>query len=670
MTTTRRSRLADRYRRFVQPGEDDLPRVRVLLAFPALLLLVGVVLVGIGLNGSSSGALWDAVSDGQDPDLLAGHPQPVRSDEWNVGTVWTIAQVEQGLPDRTQTFPGGMDAALPYDLPRLDWSIAFRPHQVGFLFLDVDHATAWRWWSLGLTLMAAAYVLLLTVMPRRPVVAAALSIGFFSSPFFQWWYQSTTFWPVVWGLVVMAALAWSVKSRRRLSSWVWAPLVAYFTIVMAMGIYAPFIIPVALVVLAFGVGLVVERMRRGQSIRDVLLRVVPVFAGGILGAGVTGAWLLAKADTVAGFLGTVYPGARTSGTGGSDGPLSAARTIGSSFTDSLKDSGGFLGVNSSEASTFLLTGAFLLPVAVWAVLRERRAGRALPWTVIGVVAVLVVFAAYTLVPGWDTAAHLLLLDRTTPERARIGVGLASFVLLALLIRYLDDSDGRPRRLLAIACATVFALSQAALAASVLVVLGPDELWGAAPLWWFYALLSAAAIYLFARRHMVAGTAAFLIVSATSAIGVNPVYLGVFDLRDTPAAQAVMAIDDSEGGTWLGVGGLIVPATLVESGVEAFNGTQGSPSLEMWEQIDPSGQYEYQWNRIGGVRWMAGIGEPVVSNPYPDQIESTFDACSVFAQEHVDHVLSSEPLVSPCLVAQEHFDDAATPLAIYSVVAPT
>jgi hypothetical protein len=668
IVTTRPSKLFDRYSRFVEPRDDDLPRLRLLLAFPALLVFVGVVLVGIGLNGSSSGALWSSISSGQDPDLLAGTPQPVRSDEWNVSTVWTIAQLQQGLPERNQTFPGGMDAALPYDLPRLDWSIVFRPHQVGYLLLDVDHATAWRWWSMGLTLMAAAYVFLLTVLPRRPGVAAVLSIGFFCSPFFQWWYQSTTFWPVVWGLVVMAALTWSVKSRGRFSGWAWAPFVAFYTIVMAMGIYAPFIIPIAIVVLGYGLGLVVERVRRGQRFSEVLLRVVPTFASGTLGAAVTGAWLLSKSGTVESFLGTVYPGARFTSTG-DGGILSAARTIGSSFTDSLKDAGGFLGINSSEASTFLLTGAFLAPIVVWAAIREHRAKRALPWAMIGLVVVLAIFVAYTIFPGWDAGARLLLLDRTTQDRARIGVGLASFTLLVLVVRYMDDAQVRPSRWFAGGVACLFLLSQVALAGVALKVFGTAAVWGAAPFWWLYAAVSAAAIYFFSRRRIAAGAAVFVLVSVASAVGVNPVYVGVLDLRDTPVAEAIIQIDESDQGTWLGVGDLIVPASLVESGVEAFNGTQGSPSLVMWKQIDPSGQYEYQWNRIGGVRWMEGVGEPVVSNPYPDQIESTFDACSVFAQAHVDHVLSSDPLTSPCLDEVARFDEAATPLAIYSVITP-
>ena len=657
-----------RYRAATTPRPDGLPRVRLMLVIPALLVVLGIVLVALGLNGSSSGAFHSAMESGKDPALVAGHPQQIRSDEWNVGTVWTIAQIEQGLPDRTETFPGGMDAALPYDLPHRDWAIAFRPHQVGYLFLDVDQGTAWRWWSMGFALIAAAYCFALTMLPRRPIASALLAVGFFFSPFFQWWYQSTTFWPAVWALVTMAAIVWSVRSRSRVAGWFWAPLVAYATTVMAMGIYVPFIIPVALVVLFFALGLVVTEMRGGRRFVELLSRILPTLAAGALSAVITAIWLASKSETVSGFLGTVYPGARLTATG-SGGALSATRTVGSSFADSLKNAGGFLGVNSSEGATFLLVGAFLLPVVAWAVVRQRRDRAPLPWVLIGLGAVLAIFVAFTIVPGWDQVARLLLLDRTTAERAKIGVGLASFAMLVAFVRHLDDTKQRPGKVLSAATASIFLLSQLAIAAAVVVELGPDKLWTAAPLWWVSALISAIAVWMFARHHVAAGTAAFVVVSVASGLGVNPLYVGVYDLRDTDASRAIVEMDDAEPGRWLGIGDLVVSATLVESGVEAFNGTQGAPPVEMWRLIDPAGQFEEQWNRIGGVRWSVATGEPVVSNPAPDQISVTFDACSAFAQAEVDFVLSDERMPVACLEKGASFETARSPLVIYRVVAP-
>jgi hypothetical protein len=657
-----------RYDAFVMPRADGLPPLRLLLAFPAVLLVIGIVLVGLGLNGSSSGAFHSALSSADDPALISGHPQQIRSDEWNVGTVWTIAQVQQGLPDRTATFPGGMDAALPYDLPHRDWSIVFRPHQLGYLLLDVDHGTAWRWWSMGLALIAAAYCFVLVVLPRRPVVAAVLAVGFFYSPFFQWWYQSTTFWPVTWALVVLAALTWSARSGSRRSGLAWAPLVAYLTAVMAMGIYLPFIIPVALVVAAFAVGLVVDLLRRGVGPRDVALRLAPTIAAGLVGAAVTGVWLVGKAATVGAFLGTVYPGARLTPTG-SGGALSATRSLASAFSEALQNSSGFLGVNSSEAASFFLVGAFLIPVVIWAVRRQRRTGGVLPWVAVALCAVLVLFMAFTLVPGWDPLARLLMLDRTTPERAKIGVGLASFALLAVVIRYADDAGTRPARIVAWSAAGLFLLTQAAVAVAVVVVLGADELWSSAPAWWAFALLSAAAVLLLARRRVAAGAALFALVSVASTAGVNPLYSGVYDLRESAASRAVVALDTAAPGRWVGVGDLVVPAILLESGVEAYNGTQGAPSREMWALVDPPGRFEPLWNRIGGVRWVAAAGEPVVSNPAPDQILVTFDACSAFAQAEVDYVLADTTMPEGCLERVSTHPTPGRPIVVYRVVAP-
>lgn len=665
---TRLATIRDRYLAYITLNTNGLPRVRVLLAFPALLLLLGVALVGLGLNGSSSGALYNTVYSGHDPALIAGNPEAIRSDEWNVGTVWSIAQVEQGLPARSQTFPGGMDAAVPYDLPRLDWSIAFRPHQLGYLIMDVDHATAWRWWASGLALIAAAYLFLVTIIPRRPGIAAALSVGFFFSPFFQWWYQSTTFSPITWGLITMASLAWALKTTSERSRWIWAAVVSYQTIVMAMGIYAPFIVPVVLVVIAFGLSLAVDHRKHSLSWLDLLKRLLPTLAAALVAVAVTGAWLVSKSATVAQFLETVYPGQRLT-PAGSGTVISFARTISSSFAQSLKSSGGFLGINSSEASTFFLIGAFLIPIVGWAIYRQVKLRATLPWVLIGLVVVMLLFIAFFFVPGWDPIAHLLFLDRSTADRTRIGIGLASFAILAYLIRYLDDAGAQPGKFVSGAVAGLFLASQVAIAGAVQLVGGAEKLWGAAPLWWLYALLSAAAIYLFARKRVLLATAAFVIVTVASSVTVNPVYVGVFDLRETPASHAIVHLNRAHPGQWLGIGDSLVTATLLESGVTAYNGTQGAPSKKMWKQIDPTGKYDYAWNRIGGVIWEPGKGNPVVSNPAPDQIQVTFDACSSFAQTHVAYVLSNKAVNDPCLTPTTSFATQGSPLTIYRVAKP-
>ena len=665
---TRWARLIHRYTTFIAPrNKNNLPSLRVLLAFPALLLIVGILLICFAINGTSSGAYYSQVYAGQDPDLIAGYPQGIRSDEWNVATSWAISQVQQGLPERSETFPGGMDAAVPQDLPRADWSVAFRPHLVGYLFLDLDQASAWKWWLPALGLLAAAYCFIVTVLPRRPGSAALLSVGFYFSPFFQWWFMPGTMWPVAWALAAMAALAWSVKCSSSRDRWIWAAIVGYLTVVMAMGLYAPFIVPAVLVIPLFTIGLVIERCRKGERLLDVLKKIAPTVVAGAAAGAITVLWLFSKAKTVDAFLNTDYPGVRLIPTGSGD-LLTLARTISSSFSDSLRRDSGFLGTNSSEASTFFLIGAFLLPIAAWAIYRQARRREVLPWTLMGLGGVVLLFVAFVFVRGWDPLAHLLFLDRSTGDRLRIGLGIASFAILVYLIRYLDDARALPGRLLSAGTALVFLLSQVMIAMAVYTVSGPDKLGHAAPLWWLHALLSAGSIYAFSRKRVILGTVSFALVAVLSTITVNPLYRGVFDLRDAAPVQAVMHIDDQDAGRWVGIGTSLATAMLVESGVEAYNGVQGAPSDEMWQEIDPTGSYKFEWNRLGGVNWVSESGPPRVFNPSPDQIFVTFDACSSFAQKNVSYVLTdvSPPPLS-CLRMEQSFTLSTSTLAIYRVV---
>lgn len=666
-STRARAGLRARWARWTELGADGRPRLRVLLAFPLAVVLIATILVALGVNGSSSGAYRAEFERGADPALLAGHPQAIRSDEWKVNAPLTIAQVELGLPVESTSLVGGQDAGIPQDLPRADWTIAFRPHLIGFLFLDLDRAVAWRWWLPEALVLVLAYLLAMTVLPRRPVLSALAAIGLTFSPFFQWWFLSMTFTPVAWALAVVATLLGAVRGGPRIGRWAWAAACGYLTVVMAMGVYLPYIIPVAVVGVAVGVGVVVTSLRDGMRPLRLVGALLPLAIAGAAGTLVTVVWLRSKQAVVDGLTSTVYPGERLTPTG-SGGVVGAARTVSSSFTEALERGGGFLGNNSSEASTFFLLGAFAVPTVVWLVVRRRRLRDRQPVVLIAATAAVLLLAAFVLVPGWDPIAHLLFLDRTTDTRARIGLGLGSFVVMLLLVRELAGTRmTRPGRIVAVASSVLFLGSQLAVAAVVIREKGLDELTRIAPFWWLLALASAAAVVLLGLRRAlpaVAITAAFSLV--TSAL-VNPLYVGIYDLRSSPASQLVQRIDDADPGAWVPLGEDAVTALLIESGVTSYSGVQGDPPEELWEGIDPDHRYEAEWNRLANIAFAPGDGDPVVTNPAPDRILVTFDACADFAQRHVRWVASAVDTESPCLELVDRTPLAEGELEVFEVV---
>lgn len=649
----------------VTPTSVGLPNGRVLLVGLLVLLAVWIVLVATSINGTSSGAFFPLIYAGHDPALLLGSPNLIRTDEWNVQTVWAIAQFEQGLPAVNGTFPGGMDATIPQDLPRVDWSAVFRPHLWGFWIMDVGHAQAWKWWLPVFAVAASVYVFALVYLPTRPVTSMVLAVAFAASPFFQWWFLQTTLWPIAWGFVVLAGTIWALRAQSARSLWVWLPLIGYLTVVMGMGIYVPFILPVVLVVAFTLIGIAISAAReRGWAL--VLRRVGAVALAGIAAGIVLGIWLVTRWEAVSAFLSTAYPGERLEQTGRAADPRSVAALMGSSFTNALKHAGTFLDGNASESATFFLPGLFLAPVIAWLIWRARRDAQPFPWAPVMAYAGALLLLAFIFVPGWDPIAHLLFLDRTTAGRARIGLGFASFVVVVMALGSISKKR-RPGWLVSSLGPLAFVVLQAAIAFG-LSRMAP-ELLALSGFWWVVTLVSAFAILAAGRGWRLPAALALLAVSVAGSANVNPLYRGVFDLRETEASQTIEAIDDEDPGVWVGLGGKLTTAMLLESGVQAFNGFQGAPNEDMWDIIDPDQRFEYEWNRLAGISWAAGEGEPVVTNPYADQISVTFDGCSAFAQEHVTYVLSDETQ-SPddaCLREVDSFDLNQTDLTIWEVV---
>jgi len=673
---SRFDRIRSSWRRFTEPRGDGLPNARV-VAWPlALLAAAFVLLVAFGVTGSSTGVMHAAISGGADDALIAGDPQPIRSDEWFVQTSWTISQVEQDLPIRNETFPGGMDATVQHDLPARDWSSAFRPHLLGFFVLPLDQAMAIKWWLPGFAMIAACFLFVIALLPRRPVSAAMLAAGFFFAPFFHWWYLSITFYPAVWAFLVMATIVWSMKSRGRWGPWVLAALTGYVTVAMGTGIYVPFIIPAVFVALAFAVGYVFTRDAEDERIPERLKRVVPLAVAGAAAVAVLVVWVVTRWDTILGFTSTVYPGERLQPVGQA-GLVEADALLSGVLSVALERTGGRpFGANSSEAATFLLPGLFLSVVLIWHIVERFRRTRRTDWLSVALLAVGTLFAAFMFVPGWDAVSHLLLLDRTTYGRLRLGFGIISLVMIVVVaLRVGERRAGGAQavpRWAALVGAALAAVVVTRIAWVAVRDLGFEAMREQIHLVGFAAaalllLLFVACVWLFGRGLVAWGAAALLLLSVISSIGVNPLYRGVLDLRQTDMAGEIERLDAEQPGTWVGIATTPLPTMLlVETGVSSLNGFQSSPSDDMWSEIDPDGDFEVIWNRLANVSWVSGEGDPAPRNPAPDQIQMTFDSCSAFAQDNVDWVISELPVEQSCLVLVSEVTEGPTDLRFYRV----
>lgn len=644
------ARWDEAYSRLVAPRPCGLPNLAVVFVIPTLFTIVTAILVVLGISGTSEGIYWGTFGTGPDPALLAGEPRAIRSDEWLVQSSWIVSQVQQGFPVLNGAFPGGMDATIQNDLPSEDWSTAFRPHVIGFLLFPIDNGMAIRWWLPALGLVIAAYLFVVSLLPRDPLAAAALALGVLLSPILQWWFLPTTLWPVVFAFTAMATVVCALRTRRRWVNSGMATLSGYIAVTMAMSIYVPFMVPAVLAVVFFAIGAVLfEWKARRQRLVPVLARLVPLAVAAVAAVAVLVAWILTRLDTVEAVTSTVYPGERLELTGQAGTAASIVALFSGPFQRALVNGTyDVLGPNQSEASTPIMIVAFLLVPMLWAALaRSKRVAEGIDYMLLAVVAAVGVVFAFLVIPGWDSVAHLLFIDRTTGARVRLAFAVLGVVGAVLLVR----------RLRAIESKTPWPLVGASLA---LVALATAAIWlfldrngSMAPvgsrMWLVSTFFIGLTVLGLARARPLLGGMSLLLATGAVAWGVNPLYVGVFDLRETEIGEEVARIAlDAPDADWVGVGGYVPTAVLLSSGVNAFNGVQTYPPEEMWVSIDPSGRYEDRWNRLANVNWVEGDGEPTVANPARDQIVVSFDSCSDFAQETIEFVLTDLEIDQGCL----------------------
>ena len=660
----------DRWRVWVEPRSTGLPNWRVVTWFPALVSLGAALLISLRISGTSSGAWWATFGTGVDPRVLLGGPRPIRQDEWLTAQGWITSQIQQGFPVINGVFPGGMDATVLMELPNADWSTVFRPHVWGFFLFGLDGGTAWQWWIPAIALVSGAYLLVVTLVPRRPITAAVVACAVWMSPMFQWWYGPNQLWPTAWSLLAMAGILWMVRDDRLWLRLTWSALLGWLAVTAVIGLYVPFLVPPLLVFLFFAIGVVVnERPFSAESARRLVRRLAPLLAAGVAAGGVVVLWVLTRAATIEAVTSTVYPGERSDPTGRllAEDPFLTGiggAPWGQTFQTSA---GSILGPNPSESAAAILLAVFLIPGMVWVLVRSRQRTGRIDFVLVGALVALLVMLAYLLVPGWDALARILLLDRVPVGRMRMVFVTLMPLFFALIAREVDAHVDR-RRWVPAAISVGLTLILIGIPLAAIVNLDPEVL-QLSVLWPIAAIAIVASVGLvYFSRTIPLAAVSLLVASLAIGAAVNPFYVGSFDLRETDAGAAMIAVDADEPGEWVGVGSQAVAALVVATGVSGYNGFQTYPADTMWEQIDPDGGDEEVWNRLAHVRWTWGDGEPVFEAPQRDMIVGGFDACSDFAQEQIKYVVSDEvPPSTSCLRPLADLQQGASSIQLYAVV---
>ncbi len=621
--------------------------------FPVALFAVVVILAALRVSGTSAGVYRASLNGpAKDPSLIFGKARTIRSDEWLVVTQLTVAQSRQGFPRINSHMGDGQDLSLQAEVPTKDWSTIFKPQNWSFFVLPLESAFAFRWWLLMYLLIVSCYFFVLRLMPGKKLFAILFSLAVGASPFELWWYQSTAFLSAAYSFM-MAILAMRIIGNEPIrliknlpkSRMVQAAALGFIAACFGLILYPPFQIPVAVVLLFFGVGYLLHS-RYGEKIEwsTLLKRSIWILASVIAAGAVLVLFLLTHNKAIAAVNNSVYPGHRVA----ESGDLKALNIF-DSFVMPIEQGiyrSHYFFRNPSEASNFILLLPFLIVPGLMLQLYEWKKKRRPDWIFTSLQVLALLFFARAFLPYGSGLFKLLFLQKVPNKRLVIGIGFLGLLHMLYFIKKVRRA-GISQPKLDKAAAIFSLITFLILIAVGWFIIGHYPKFLANP----YVIIGLAGAFsaivgAFVAGRLTLAAALLFLFTAVSSFRVLPIYKGLGELTHSRLVSRMESVSGPSD-SWVTVGsdameyenfGLL-------AGRRSIGGTQVYPDKMVWSKL--GNKYENIYNREGHAIFVddAAMADPIRANT-EDTFVVKFD-CSPFVKANIQFALSIHPLALPC-----------------------
>jgi len=627
--------------------------------FPAVLLLILLILTSLRISGTSIGMYHEILygttpAAQKDPDLLAGSPEPIRSDEWLYVTQMTIAQQKANYPLFNKNISSGRNMSVVGYAPYKDWSSLFRPENLSFFVMPLAFAFAFKWWLILFLTMVSAYFVALRFFPGKRLFASLFGIAVGCTPFMFWWYQTSTFAPIFYGFfIVLLGLriinGEGVPFLKRFGArWSYLALgaaVAYVLVCFGLILYPPFQVPIAITVAAVLAAAILQHRADHKTSWRVLGKRLGVLIGGAALAGILMLLFIhTRSAVVSAVEDTAYPGTRIVASGHT--PLSDA--LGSFLMPQLEHQAraAHYFTNQSEASNFLLFLPFLLVPGFALIGYEWRARHRCNWTLLATQLAGLLFLAIMYVPGLDLLDKLTFLDKVPHQRLLIGLGFAGVLQLLCLIETVGRLKLSGKKFRSMAGVYAFAC--------FCVLLGVGEFVRKhypffLHSWAFIGLLAfgfSLIIFLAMTARRVAFAIVFLAFSLASVYRIHPLYVGLGLAENNQITSAIDHVSPP-GSTWAVLDDIFFENFPAMAGRDSLSGIQLYPDMSFWKQFDSNPKDSYIYNRYAHVLFTSSAAVQNLQLLQSDTFEVKF-ACTPTIEQHVQYVMTITPLNDACV----------------------
>lgn len=558
-------------------------------------LIFFVACLALRLNLSSVAMWYHHIQ----PDIQGDFDRPVfgiergiRSDEWLVDTPQTITAEYAGYGEMEYISRGTENYTIASSGLYRGYSALWNPLNWGYFIGGSEFGISWKNCGAFILSFMLSFELALILTRRKRLVALLGAVLIALSPWSLWWWPVASHVTSMQGVVLCCYYFFHVEKRwQKLLLGVGAALSSAMFICQ---LYPAWQVPLAYILLAFVAWIIIEH--REQFFHMGWKDIGTIVLGLAFLASIVLAYLYDKSAYTQAVMATVYPGHRVS-TGGY--ALDKLGLYTQTFLYPVKN-----GYNASADgvcfSLFpipMLYGAY---VFVRQLVRKRR-DHAAGFDVLN--AVLLIPAAFLTLycsvgfPGW--LASVTLMRYSLSVRAVDMLGLLNVYFIIRLI----SADPEERYYPPKAVGAAVAAAGVALSVWRCVTTRP----GFAPAAYFCvvgAFTLAFGIALLCdipARTRKAVLCMVCVVLGGFGLLVLPVQRGLDPLLEKPASHAIRKIVDKDpDAKWIGYNDFVLGGFVVANGGPCVTSVNYVPNMELWQALDPSGQYEEVYNRYAHV----------------------------------------------------------------------
>lgn len=595
------------------------------MALLIVAMLSFVLLVFLKINYSSVDSLYNILgrTDLKHNGLILGKPKAIRSDEWMVVTPFMLSQAKLGFPVQNEALGAGKTPLL-MSLPVAHFSTFFRPQNWGFFVLDIERAYAYWWNFKVLGLLVSFFLLLMLVTENNFWISFSGSLLVFFSGFIQWWLSTPAMLPemITSFCMVFISLAYIFFSKKIYMIYGASLVALIFGINFVLFFYPPFQLPLVYLGLFLFAGFFLKKFDKDAMKKMLPDRLAALGIVVILGVFVLALFYRDAKETIQMVMNTAYPGKRFLTGGTMDVGVIFSGYY--NFFWNERNVPRIFG-NICEASNFTLFSPFVVLLLAWEIYKEKRIKKEMLVSVFLSAYIMAVFV-WMLWGFPHFFAGATLFSMVQPERAIVGLGLASIILVAL---YLSKRKSAVHSKQA-------ALGVALLAFVAILIVGFHFNRVVGNYYSFvniflYSLFGACMVWALVRKKWALFFIPLLLLRIVPNFPINPVVRGLNPIYGNALMKETSAIIHDQhmpNGKWVVFGNFFIANLLKATGADVVNGVNFAPDLNKNHLLDPSGAYAYIYNRYAHIDYEPTSGATVsYTMDHPDGYVVSLNPCS-------------------------------------------